>query len=291
MDSRDVADQQYVWGLRYIDDLVLRDRDSDHNGVPTEGSYGTEESGLDQRHYAIQDGNWNVVAVVDVSGGVAERYTYSAYGKVEVREDDFDPKTSNFIGWTVLYTGRDLDMETGLQYSRARYYGADLGRFINRDPIGFKGGDENLYRYAFDWPINLADPSGLTCVTDCEDDCAKQYPHWWQYHLYVGCVNGCAAGCASQTTPSAPVKVCIRPLGALACVKAVVHCFIVVPGNQTYSYDNNGIHTDPFPTSLRTQCVTVTGASAAAILGKISAEQNWRKMERQRLWLYQPQLL
>ena len=71
------------------------------------------------------------------------------------------PKTSNLIGWTVLYTGRELDMETGLQYSRARYYGADLGRFIGRDPIGFEGKDENLYRYCGNNTINSTDPSGL----------------------------------------------------------------------------------------------------------------------------------
>ena len=143
--------------------------------MPTDGRLWQEESGLDQRHYAIQDGNWNVVAVVDVSGGVAERYTYSAYGKVEVREDDFDPKTSNFIDWTVLYTGRDLDMETGLQYSRARYYGADLGRFISRDPIGYKGRDENLYRYVGNNSTTRIDPNGMYERSPGIKDCSEIY--------------------------------------------------------------------------------------------------------------------
>ena len=30
------------------------------------------------------------------------------------------------------YTGRELDAETGLQYNRARYYDAAIGRFITR---------------------------------------------------------------------------------------------------------------------------------------------------------------
>jgi len=63
--------QQYVWGVRYVDDLVLRDRDTDSNGT------------LDERLYAMQDANWNVTAIADASGAVVERYTYTAYGEVE----------------------------------------------------------------------------------------------------------------------------------------------------------------------------------------------------------------
>lgn len=35
------------------------------------------------------------------------------------------------------------------------------GRFISRDPIGFAGGDVNLYGYVQNNPTNLKDPSGL----------------------------------------------------------------------------------------------------------------------------------
>jgi uncharacterized protein RhaS with RHS repeats len=34
------------------------------------------------------------------------------------------------------------------------------GRFIGEDPIGFAGGDTNLYGYAFNSPSNFTDPSG-----------------------------------------------------------------------------------------------------------------------------------
>lgn len=36
-----------------------------------------------------------------------------------------------------------------------------LGRFISEDPIGFGGGDANLYRYAENGPANFGDPMGL----------------------------------------------------------------------------------------------------------------------------------
>jgi hypothetical protein len=46
------------------------------------------------------------------------------------------------------------------RYYRARYYHPGLQRFISEDPIGFVGGDVNLYRYVWDSPTNYIDPLG-----------------------------------------------------------------------------------------------------------------------------------
>jgi RHS repeat-associated protein len=46
-------------------------------------------------------------------------------------------------------------------YYRARYYHPQLSRFISEDPIGFGGGDINLYSYVFNQPTGLRDPSGM----------------------------------------------------------------------------------------------------------------------------------
>ena len=37
--------------------------------------------------------------------------------------------------------------ETGMYFYRARYYDPKVGRFVTKDPIGFAGGDVNLYDY------------------------------------------------------------------------------------------------------------------------------------------------
>src|SRR5262249_34210531 len=52
-------DRQFVWGLRYVDELVLRDRFSG-------GS-------LSDRFYAVQDANWNVTAITNTGGAIQER--------------------------------------------------------------------------------------------------------------------------------------------------------------------------------------------------------------------------
>ena len=59
------------------------------------------------------------------------------------------------------YTGRELDEESQLYYYRARYYDSSVGRVLPRDPIGFSGGDFNLYRYVYNNPVKYTDSLGL----------------------------------------------------------------------------------------------------------------------------------
>lgn len=40
-----------------------------------------------------------------------------------------------------------------------------LGRWITEDPIGFEGGDNNLYRFVENNPLNYTDPSGLQKIS------------------------------------------------------------------------------------------------------------------------------
>jgi len=60
---------------------------------------------------------------------------------------------------TRLFTGREYDQEIGLYYNRARYYSAQLGRFISRDPIDIQD-DINLYAYVGNNPVMYVDLFG-----------------------------------------------------------------------------------------------------------------------------------
>jgi RHS repeat-associated protein len=57
------------------------------------------------------------------------------------------------------FTGHVEDA-SGLTYMQARYYDSVIGRFLQPDPIGYKGGP-NLYAYVGNDPINATDPTGL----------------------------------------------------------------------------------------------------------------------------------
>ena len=185
------ADRQYVWGVRYMDDLVLRDRD-----VAAGGDLGVTGSGLDERFYAMQDPNWNVLAIANVSGTVQERYRYTAYGTPTFLTSTFTPRNPNAsaYAWDALYTGRQLDAETGLYQYRNRYYHAELGRFVNRDPVGYRGGS-NLYVYVGNRVLIASDPLGLRDQTLLEYLKSPTYktPTWWQIAGSIGLLNSGAA--------------------------------------------------------------------------------------------------
>jgi RHS repeat-associated protein len=92
-----------------------------------------------------------------------ESYSYDVYGQVVIADSDGNPLASSSVGNRFLYTGRELDSETGLYYYRARYYSPSLGRFLQRDPVGYLIGS-NLYTYTYNSPVNLTDPLGLFVV-------------------------------------------------------------------------------------------------------------------------------
>ena len=146
------ANLQYVWGLRNVDDLVLRDS---NNG--SGGNLGISGSGLGLRLYALQDANWNVIALVSTSGAVQERFTYTAYGTATALNPNFTAYSGTNFHWTTLFAARDVDTATGLYYNNARWYNSSLGVFVTTDPAA---ADPNTYCYAADNPVTLTDPSG-----------------------------------------------------------------------------------------------------------------------------------
>jgi RHS repeat-associated protein len=145
--SSATAAQQFVWNVGYIDDLLLRDRDTNGDGS------------LDERLYALTDLRYSVMALANTSGTIVERFRYEAHGRSTALNADFVPRVESFYDWEYRYTGRELDLQTCLYYFRNRYYHADLGRFISRDPLVYVDG---MSRYKSYLSSSGTDPSGLT---------------------------------------------------------------------------------------------------------------------------------
>lgn len=52
-------------------------------------------------------------------------------------------------------------------------YHPQLGQFLQRDPIRYRGGDFNLYNYVRNSPVNRTDPLGLYERTPGIEDCSE----------------------------------------------------------------------------------------------------------------------
>ena len=56
------------------------------------------------------------------------------------------------------------DPDTKLTRFGVRDYNPNVGRWLQRDPIKFQGGDTNLYAYVGNDPVNYVDPTGLWAI-------------------------------------------------------------------------------------------------------------------------------
>ncbi len=133
-------DQQHVWGVRYIDELVCRD-----DATP-------------MRLYAAQDANFNVTALVNTSGSVQQRFVYDPYGRDSVLTGIWSMALDAFL-WSIRFTARDYDQKTAIYLYRTRHYNFQLAGFLSRDNLGYIG-ELNLYGYVLSSPVMNSDPFG-----------------------------------------------------------------------------------------------------------------------------------
>jgi len=92
--------------------------------------------------------------VVDIATNtVIQQMNYDVWGKVI---QDSNPGFQPFG-----YAGGLYDRDTKLVRFGARDYDAETGRWTAKDPIGFAGGDTNLYGYVVNDPVDFIDPLGL----------------------------------------------------------------------------------------------------------------------------------
>jgi RHS repeat-associated protein len=99
-------------------------------------------------------------ALTSSSGGVQRRYVYEPFG-FTTQSGPLLIQDTNQYRWL----GRE-DEKVGLYYLRNRFYSPYLHRFVSRDPLGFGGGDANLYAYAANSPTNVSDRRGRAGVGD-----------------------------------------------------------------------------------------------------------------------------
>ena len=118
------------------EDIILQ---TVNDGTNTTITHYTHGPGIDeplaqtrnnQNYYYHADGLGSIIAITDTTKTIVQRYQYAIYGMLTTIQNPEFPNSYTF-------TAREWDKELGLYYYRARYY----------DPIGFAGGDVNIYVY------------------------------------------------------------------------------------------------------------------------------------------------
>jgi RHS repeat-associated protein len=188
--------ERYYW-LDFIRLLAVHEG-RDREKVRFE--YGESRVPVAMRHkdmiYRIEtDQVGSPLALVDRDERVVKRVIYDSFGNV-VHDDN--PK----LKLPLAFAGGLWDKETKLVHFGHRDYDPDVGRFITKDPIGYAGGDSDLYGYCLDDPVNGVDPLGLKAQ--------KQKPKKWLWKANPGACEKCQAldGRVFEETPQRPHPNC-----------------------------------------------------------------------------------
>ena len=113
--------------------------------------------GTGSQYYYHADGEGSIRLLTDANGQIANRYDYDSYGQ---RLTVIESLPLQPYGWK----GREWIPGPNIYYNRARFYDPVLGRFMSQDPLGYEGGDWNLYSFAWNNPKNWFDPTGNSGV-------------------------------------------------------------------------------------------------------------------------------
>ncbi len=100
------------------------------------------------------------ISIDKATSELVERTTYQAFGATE---SDYRPDRWKGHRADYRFTGKEEDVEVGLQYFGVRYYSPMLGRWISADPatIHALGADLNAYAYVQGAVLIVIDPVGL----------------------------------------------------------------------------------------------------------------------------------
>jgi RHS repeat-associated protein len=110
------------------------------------------DTGSGEIYYYHNDHLGTPELMTEASGNAVWEVELKPFGEAKV-------KSTSTVNNNFRLPGQIFDEETGLHYNYFRDYHPGIGRFIEADPIGMKGGI-NLYVYCANDPVNSMDPDG-----------------------------------------------------------------------------------------------------------------------------------
>jgi RHS repeat-associated protein len=136
-------------------------------------------------YYYHNDHLGTPLAMTDATGAIVWKAAYNPFGKAEV--DQSSTITNNF-----RFPGQYYDSESGLHYNWYRYYDPGTGRYVTADLIGIQEGENHLYWYVKNNPVNYTDllglvwfgnwcgPGGSGNAQNCVDQACKKHDRCYE---------------------------------------------------------------------------------------------------------------
>ena len=112
-------------------------------------------------YYPLTDIQGTVCGYVDSQNNVVASWQYDAWGNV--LSEYIAPSAAALATLRYRFQGREWSAATGLINFRMRWYDADTGRWLSKDPIGLSGG-LNLYAFCGGDSVNAKDPEGCAVI-------------------------------------------------------------------------------------------------------------------------------
>ena len=135
----------YLYGS-HLDELLLINRD-------------------DMQYYYHANHLGSTLAITDNIGNLVERIEYDPFGAPAFYDSSGNTVNRSITENSILFCGREYDIESGNYHMRMRTFNPSLGRFLQHDPLGYIDG-MNDYQYTNNRVVIFRDPYGLACDID-----------------------------------------------------------------------------------------------------------------------------
>jgi len=246
-----------------MDDDVFAGVTKYQNGLGIDDKLSLKNGGVSK--YFVQDHVGSTVGLTNSSGVAIEQTGYDSFGN----------QATN-LSTRYQFTGREYDSFSGFHYYRARWYDGNLGRFVSEDPIGFDGGDINLYGYVTNRPTMFRDPLG---------EQVPVWDHYWYYYYSKKCAetgieNACAMNRSDQNPEQLAQEAFNRGVSSVSALR-----FKVGYGENEYcrlaEYYAGSMYADTFPTNVQRihpdgeLTDTLENVAKTQKLGKAGRLWNW----------------
>jgi len=142
--------------------------------------------------YPTYDANGNVGQLINADANVVAAYAYDPFGNVT----EMAGAEAAENPWR--FSTKPVEAGTGWLYYGYRWYDAEMGRWVNRDPIEESGG-VNLYGFVGNDGVGMVDVLGLSMAIDWAGTWANlksslNLNSYWQaaghYNIFVPLPNG-----------------------------------------------------------------------------------------------------